>query len=144
MTLDEITAQWERDCEIDEIDPGHSSAITPKIHSKYLNEVMAYKVKLLHARNSLRELEALKVRYYRGEMTSAELAERNWIQWQYKTLKSDVRETVANDAEVRTLSTRVEYLEIAIAFLESIMQEIRSRSFHCRNVIEFQKFRAGA
>ena len=35
MTLDEIKLQWEKDCEVDDIELDKSSLEVPKLHAKY-------------------------------------------------------------------------------------------------------------
>lgn len=143
MNLTELQASWEQDCVIDDLHPDRASAKTPSLHSKYLNELLAIKLKLTKTQFDLAELRARKSRYFRGEMTREELEELGWEQWQYKTLKSDLDSLLEADREVQTINARVEYLKATVYFLESVLGEIRTRSFHCKNIIEWQKFRAG-
>jgi hypothetical protein len=143
MNLTELQASWEQDCVIDDLHPDRASAKTPSLHSKYLNELLAIKLKFTKTQFDLAELRARKSRYFRGEMTREELEELGWEQWQYKTLKSDLDSLLEADREVQTINARVEYLKATIYFLESVLGEIRTRSFHCKNIIEWQKFRAG-
>ncbi len=143
MTLDEIRASWEKDCEIDELNPDKSSAISPNLHAKYLGELMNYKLKLTKTNFELNQLTAKKAKYYRGEMTKEELVENGWDQWQYKTLRADIPALLDADSEIQLISSRVEYLKVVTQYLESVLGEIRTRSFHLKNIIEWQKFRAG-
>jgi hypothetical protein len=143
MTLDELKTQWEQDCNIDDINPDRSAAQSPHLHSKYLNILLDYKLRLTKTQFEYSQLKSLKAKYFRGEMTREELEERQWEQWQYKTLKSDIEQLIDADSEVQKIQARVEYLKCVIFFLESVINEIRNRSFHIRNIVEFQKFRAG-
>lgn len=144
MTLDELKNQWAVDCEIDDLHLDKATGRSPHLHSFYLNELLNVKLKLTKTQFELQQLKTKKARYFRGEMTSAELQEEGWDQWQYKTLKSDIDQLIEADSQVQTVWARVEYLKAVIYFLESVLNEIRSRSFHIKNIIEFQKFRAGA
>jgi hypothetical protein len=48
------------------------------------------------------------------------------------------------DPEFQKLATREAYVKTVIYFIESVMQEIKARSFHVKNIQEWQRFRAGA
>jgi prefoldin subunit 5 len=50
---------------------------------------------------------------------------------------------VEADSDVQKLVTREQYLKSMIYFLESVLGELKSRSFHVRAAIDWMKFRAG-
>lgn len=143
MTLDELQKAWEEDCVIDDQNPDKASARSPHLHSKYINELIAYKMKLNAIQLSMIELRNVKTKYFRGEMTREELQERGWEQWQYKTLKSEIESLLDADPEIQKLFAREAYVKTAIYFLESVLGEIRTRSFHCKNIIAWMQFRSG-
>lgn len=143
MTLDELQQAWAVDCVIDEQNPDKASAKSPQLHSKYLNELITFKMKLNKIQLDMLELKNAKTKYFRGEMTREELNERGWVQWQYKTLKSEIESLLDGDSDMQKLYAREAYVKTAIYFLESVIGEIRSRSFHTRVIVDFSKFRAG-
>lgn len=143
-TLDELREAWSHDCEIDQNDLGKASAISPNLHAKYLDELIQYKLRLTKIQNEMIEYRVKRSKYYRGEMTREELKEAGWEQWQYKTLKSEVDGLIDADPEFQKMSTREQYVKTVIYFLESVLSEIRSRSFTIKNIVEWQRFRAGA
>lgn len=144
MTLDEMRAAWQTDCEIDQNDLGKSAAIGPNLHSKYLDELIQYKLRLTKLHNEMLEYRVKRTKYYRGEMTREELKEAGWDQWQYKTLRSEIETLIESDGEYQKLSTREQYIKTCIFALESILAEIRSRSFNIKNILEWHKWRSGA
>lgn len=144
MTLDDLKEQWAKDCVIDEQNVDRASAISPNLHSKYLNELISAKLKLTKTQLELAQLKANKAKYFRGEMTKEELEERGWQQWQYRTLKSDIEGMLEADSDIQTQIAREGYMKAMVLFIESVMGEIKTRSFHCKNIIDYQKFRAGA
>lgn len=143
MTLDDLRKAWEIDCEIDDLDLNAASKKSPKLHSKYLNELVNYKLKLTKIQNDMIEYRIKRAKYYRGEMTREELQKEGWDQWQYKTLKSELDGLIDADPAYQLLVTREAYVKTVLYFLESVMNEIRARSFHTKNILEWQKFRAG-
>ena len=143
MTLDELQQAWAVDCVIDEQNPDKASAKSPQLHSKYLNELISFKMKLNKIQLDMLELKNAKTKYFRGEMTREELNERGWVQWQYKTLKSEIESLLDGDSDMQKLYAREAYVKTTIYFLESVIGEIRSRSFHCKNIITWMQFRSG-
>ena len=85
-----------------------------------------------------------KYRYYRGEMTQAELEEENWSQWQgNKPLKNEMDEFLTVDADLVILQDKVEYFKTVLYQLEQIIRSINSRGWDIKNAIEWQKFTNG-
>lgn len=143
MTLDELRESWAKNCEIDVNDMTTAAAKSPNLHALYLDELIQYKLKLLKIQTDMVQYRAKRVRYYRGEMTREELLAENWGQWQYKTLKSEIDGLIEAEPEYIKFVTREVYTKTVVFFLDSVMQEIKSRSFHCRNLIDWAKHRAG-
>lgn len=143
-TLDELKIDWANDCPIDEMNLQSAISNTPSLHSKYIDELVQYKLRLTKNENDQIEYKVLRSKYYRGEMSKDELAELGWQQWPYKTLKSDIENLIQAESEFQKLLSRESYIRTTIYFLESVLQEIRARSFHCKNLIEWLKYRAGS
>jgi hypothetical protein len=144
MTLDELRKAWEVDCEIDRDDLARAAALAPNLHAKYLGELMTYRLRITKLQNDMITYRTKRAKYYRGEMTREELAEAGWQQWNLRTLKGDVDNLIDADPDYQILVSREAFCKTTIYFLESVLGEIRSRSFHVKNIIEFMKFRAGA
>jgi hypothetical protein len=102
------------------------------------------KLKLIKLRQEYANLRTLKFRYYRGELSRAELTELNWTQCQLgKPLKSEMDEILKGDTDLTTIETKIEYIVSMIYMLESILNSIKDRTWSIRNAIEFKKFQAG-
>ncbi len=144
MTLDELRTSWEVDCNIDNEHLEKAAAISPNLHAKYLGELISYRLRLTKIQNDIITYRTKRAKYYRGEMTREELLEEKWEQWHLRTLKSDVDGLIDADPAYQLLATRESLCKTTIYFLESVLGEIRTRSFHVKNIIEFMKFRAGA
>jgi hypothetical protein len=143
MTLDEMRAEWDKDCQLNEEDLSGEALKIPMLHSKYLNELIQYKLKYTKTCMDIAQMRALKGRYFRGELTTDELKERNWAQWQYKTLRSDIPDMVDADPDVQTLIVREQYVKTILYFLESCMGEIKNRNFAIKSAIDWIKYRSG-
>lgn len=141
-TLEELKTQWANDCVIsDEL--GEEAIRTPKLHAKYLDELINAKLKHTKLVHEFAELKALKARYFRGELTKQELESRGWEQWQYKTLKADIADLIEADSELQKINARESYIRTIIYFLESVLGEIKNRNWSIKAAIDWQRFRAG-
>lgn len=144
MTLDEMKAAWETDCHIDSLNLDASTARTPHLHSKYLGELIDNRLRHTKTQLQLLELRSKKTKYFRGEMSKEELDAEGWNQWQHRTLKGEIEGLIESDPDIQKLMGREAYIKTVIFFLENVLTELKSRSFHCKNILDFQKFRAGA
>jgi hypothetical protein len=144
MTLEELKELWKIDCVIDDTNLGSAASSTPSLHCKYLSELINVKLRLSKIQLEIAQLRSLKGKYFRGELTTIELSELGWEQWQYRTLKSDIEGMIEADLDMQKLIAREQYVKTMIYFLESVMGEIKSRSFSIRASLDWQKFRSGA
>lgn len=145
MTLDQIQEMWQTDCVIDDDHLDKESIRTPNLHAKYLNFLIGFKLKLAKNKKDYNTLRQRKFRYYRGELSRSELEMSGWEQWQgIKPLKNEMEEFLEGDSELADLNLKVEYLQATVEYLESVMNQIKSRGWDIRNSIEWKKFISGA
>jgi hypothetical protein len=144
MNLEQLMSMWENDCKIDDNHLGEASTDTPNLHSKYINHLVSYKLKLAKIKGEYNLLRKNKFRYYRGELTRQELEDLGWIQWQgVKPLKNEMDEFLQGDTDLVQMEQKVEYLNTIVYFLESVLSQIRSRDFQIKNGIQWKQFLVG-
>ena len=144
MTLEEIQNAWADDCIIDDNHLDQESVNTAKLHSKYLNHLIRYKLQLAKMKADYNTLRQSKFRYYRGEMTKEELQLTGWQQWQgVKPLKNEMDEFLTGDTDLNTMRVKIDYLETMIYFLESVLGQIKARDWQIKTGVEWKKFLAG-
>jgi hypothetical protein len=135
---------WADDCKINETNLGQESARTPILHSKYLNFLSSTRLNLRKAESDYLNLRRRKYKYYRGEMTQAELASEEWVQWQgNKPLKNEMDEFLQVDNDLIILEDKVEYFKIVQYQLEQIIRSLNSRTWDIKNCLEWTKFTNG-
>lgn len=144
MLIDEILTTWSVDCVLDENDISGSSLKSPNIHAKYLRLLIDYKLKKIQYKSKFDDLRLTKIKYIKGHLTTDELKELGWEPFQFRVLKGEYDEYLSGDKDLRALTNKIEYCNSAIYTLESILQEIKSRSFHTRVALDWIRFRAGA
>lgn len=144
MQLNELMQQWENDCKIDDDHLGEASTFTPNLHSKYINILVAMKLKRSKYDAEFKILRKNKFRYYRGELARGELEMLGWEQWQgVKPLKNEMDEFLEGDSELVAMKSKVDYLNITIEFLESVLTAIKARDWQIKNGVEWKKFLTG-
>ena len=78
MTLDEIKLEWEKDCEVDDIELDKSSLEVPKLHAKY-SDLLTSKILLLKKYNQdYNELLKYKWLWYTGKLDDDKIKEFGW------------------------------------------------------------------
>ena len=144
MKLSELQDQWSQDSKIDETNLGKESTRVPTLHAKYLNFLSSTRLNLRKAESDYYNTRRKKYKYYRGEMTKAELEEEGWDQWQgNKPLKNEMDEFLQCDADLIALQDKVEYFKTVIAHLEQVLRSLNSRTWDIKTAVEWAKFTNG-
>lgn len=144
MNLEQLMDEWKNDCAIDDNHLGEASAFTPNLHSKYINYLVSFKLKLAKTKGEYNLLRKNKFRYYRGELSREELTNLGWQQWQgVKPLKNEMDEFLQGDTDLVQMEQKVEYLNTIVMFLESVMGAIKQRDWQIRNSIQWKEFLVG-
>ena len=146
MTLDEIKLQWEKDCEVDDIELDKSSLEVPKLHAKY-SDMLSSKILLLKKYNQdYNELLKYKWLWYTGKLDDDQRQKLGWQSDPFdglKIMKNDFNYIFNADNDLKTLKAKIEYLEVTVDFLKRCMDNITWRHQTIKNTIEWRKFMAG-
>lgn len=145
LTHEQLMEEWQKDCKIDSTDLMTVMYAHPNLHSKYLTALMGYKVKLSKLTAKYQEARIIRVRYYNGEMTKEQLADKKWSQYLFaKPLKSQMEALVDAAPEIQEIEDRSIYIKTLVDACESIMKDINSRYFLFKTLVEYTKFQAGS
>jgi hypothetical protein len=116
------------------------SAETPLIYSKYMNQYNEILAKLKWYGMEYDILYLYKWKYFLGKADPDVYLKSPLPE---KILKSDVSLYISGDSDIIELKKKMISLEIQEKDLEKKLKEIGARSFHIRNIIEWEKFQAG-
>lgn len=142
--VNNIKSLWSEDCKINEGNLSNEIANIPLLHSKYLH--LLSEIKLMHKKltSSFLRLQKAKMKYYRGEMTKAELDKYGWVQYQgNKILKSEMNDVLKMDDDIIDHDEKINAATVAIQMLESILKEINSRNYSIRTMVDWTKMMNG-
>ena len=143
MTLEEISAMWEKDGPIDETNISGDSAKTPKLHNKYYLMYSYEKLRLDKRLAEFNVFKKAKTSHLKGELDIEELKEYGWEPQRLKILKQDIDTHLEADPEIINKSLKVGYQHAVVDFLKSILTQINNRSFQINNYINWEKFKSG-
>lgn len=140
--LEQILKYWEKDAEIDQTEPGKELIKIPTLHNKYLSILTKHKIASKKAHFDYLRMRKVKINYYSGRMDSEELAEHGWEPFSF-VLKSDINAYLEGDNDLIKMLEKKVYHEECVAVVESIMSELKQRTWQLRDFIGWEKFIGG-
>lgn len=143
-TLENIMKFWDDDSVIDSTEPGKELLKIPTLHNKYLKILIKHRLAVKRINFDYARMRKVKEEYYNGSLSQEELEEYGWQPFllNIKT-KQGVEKYIESDNELIKLLEKKIYHEEAISICESIMQELKSRTFQLRDYISWERFIGG-
>ena len=141
-TLEQVLKHWEKDVEIDQTEPGKELLRIPVLHNKYLSILTKHKIAAKKAHFDYLRMRKVKIEYYSGRMSQEELEEHGWQPFSF-VLKSDISAYLEGDNDLIKLLEKKVYHEEAVSVVESIMNELKQRTWQLRDFISWEKFIGG-
>lgn len=142
-TIEKVLENWEKDSVVDSTEPSKELLRIPLLHSKYLNALTRSKLLSKKAHFDYLQLKKRKWEYYTGKLSQDELKELGWEPFPF-VLKSDINLYLESDEDlINLLRKKIVHDEI-VSVVESILSELKSRTFQLRDFINWEKFINGA
>lgn len=142
--LEDIIRNWDADSVIDSTEPGKELLKIPTLHNKYLKFLVKHKLAVKRINFDYAKMRRIKEEYYNGALSQEELEEYGWEPFllNIKT-KMGVEKYLESDKDlVKILEKKIHHDE-AVAVCESILQELKSRTFQLRDYISWERFIGG-
>ena len=140
MNINEIEIMWDEDCKIDPDNLHLESIKIPSLHSKYYQIYNNISLLKKLEENKFIELQKTKWLYYSGKADPEVYKESPF---DHRVMKTDLDKYMNADSELIKSKTKIDYYQLMIKFLESIIKSIETRTFVIKNSIEFMKFTGG-
>jgi len=141
-TLEQVLKHWEKDVEIDQTEPGKELLRIPVLHNKYLSILTKHKIASKKAHFDYLRMRKVKIEYYSGRMSQEELDEHGWQPFSF-VLKSDINAYLEGDNDLIKMLEKKVYHEECVSVLESILNELKQRTWQLRDFISWEKFIGG-
>ena len=140
--LEQILKNWQNDAEVDQTEPGKELLKIPKLHNKYLTTLTKHKIASKRAHFDYLRMRKVKWEYYTGKMDKDQLDEYGWEPFQF-TLKSDITTYLEADNDLIKLLEKKVYHDEIVSVIESIMNELKQRTWQLRDFITWERFIGG-
>ena len=141
-TIDNILKMWETDAVIDQTEPSKELIKIPTLHSKYLSILTKHKIASKKAHFDYLRMRKIKWEYFTGKLSQEELEEYGWEPFQF-ALKSDISTYLEADKDLIKLLEKKVYHDETVSVIESIMNELKQRTWQLRDFISWEKFVGG-
>jgi len=141
-TIENILKMWETDAVIDQTEPSKELIKIPMLHSKYLSVLTKHKIASKKAHFDYLRMRKVKWEYFTGKLSQEELEEYGWEPFQF-ALKSDISTYLEADKDLIKLLEKKVYHDETVSVIESIMNELKQRTWQLRDFISWEKFVGG-
>jgi hypothetical protein len=138
-TIENILKMWETDAVIDQTEPSKELIKIPTLHSKYLGFLTKHKIASKKAHFDYLRMRKIKWEYFTGKLSQEELEEYGWEPFQF-ALKSDISTYLEADKDLIKLLEKKVYHDETVSVIESIMNELKQRTWQLRDFISWEKF----
>jgi len=141
MNLEMIQSMWEKDSHIDVDDMHLESLNTPKLHAKYydiLNNLILLRAK---AKQQEKNIRHERYEYFTGKADPNVYVENPFP----KKIrdKETLQKYLDADEKLSEACLKLEYYDVMINYVESIIKQIFNRTYQIKNSIEWHRFQAG-
>lgn len=143
MTFDieMIKSMWEKDSHID-IDNLHEESLkVPVLHAKYYeiyNNLVLLKTKAEQQRKNIRHE---RYEYYSGK-SDPDVYLKDPFPKKVRD-KDAMQKYLDADEKLSTVSMKIEYYQVMINYIDSILKQVSNRTYQIKNSIEFLRFQSG-
>ena len=140
MNIEKIQTLWDEDSKLD-VDNLHTeSTKIPSLHAKYYK--IYNKILLLKKmeENKLKILNKEKWQYYTGKANPEVYIDKPF---DHKVLRQDVDKYLESDDDLIKAKTKIDYFQVMLNYLDSILKNINNRTYQIKNAIEWQQFIRG-
>jgi len=141
-TLEQILELWKSDADMDSTEPGRELLKIPKLHNKYITILVRHKMASKKAHFNYLRMRKNKIDYYGGRLSKEELLMHGWEPFQF-VLKSDINAYLEADEDLIHLLEKKVYHEEVVSVIESILNELKQRTWQLRDFISWEKFIGG-
>lgn len=141
MNLETLQEMWKTDSKLDEDQHDNDSLAIPQLHMKYMEFYNKFSLMKKEREIEMKRLIKEKWLYYKGKASSKVYKE---LPFDLKlTTKEEISMFIEADEEVQKLQYKIEYIDQVVYYLDSIMRQINSRTYHIKNAIEWKRFQSG-
>lgn len=143
MNISELFDAWEQDSVFERDLITEESIKVPQLHSKWMKMLSTERMRLKSVQFQYKEMYRIKHEYYRGDLDIEDIQTYGWEPMHLKILRSDLQMYLDADPQLGEMQQKVDIAQEKIKFIEGVIQQINTRGFQIKNVIDWEKFKSG-
>jgi hypothetical protein len=143
IKLDELENEWDQDSIIDEGKLQTSIMGVGKLHAKYLRYRNQHKKALLKSNIDYENMKKIRTEYYQGHLDQETLEEYGWEQFDLHLRKTGIEKYLESDKILEKIVLRIAYHESVIDTCKEIMEQLKSRTWQLKTLVDYQRFLSG-
>ena len=143
MNIGELFEAWEQDSVFERDLITEESIKIPQLHSKWMKMLSTERMRLKSVQFQYKEMYRIKHEYYRGDLDIEDIQSYGWEPMHLKILRSDLQMYLDADPQLGEMQQKVDIQQEKIKFIEGVIQQINTRGFQIKNVIDWEKFKSG-
>ena len=143
MNIGELFEAWEQDSVFERDLITEESIKVPQLHSKWMKMLSTERMRLKSVQFQYKEMYRIKHEYYRGDLDIEDVQAYGWEPMHLKILRSDIQMYLDADSQLGEMQQKVDIAQEKIKFIEGVIQQINTRGFQIKNVIDWEKFKSG-
>jgi len=141
MNLETLQEQWKIDSKLDDDLHDNDSLAIPQLHMKYMEYHNTFSLMKRDRDIQMKRLIKDKWLYYKGKAPATIYKE---MPFDLKlTTKEEISMFIEADEEIGKLQYKIGYIEQVLFFLDGVLRQINSRTYHIKNAIEWKRFQSG-
>jgi len=142
--LDEILKHWDIDCIMDETKISTELVNIPKLHAKYIRFLNGHKLSALRKKFEYDKMKEIRSAYYLGHLDQETLDAHDWNQFDIHVSKAGLDRYINSDDILINLLRGKVYHEQAVYVCESILTELKNRSWQLKTLVDYEKLQSGS
>lgn len=144
VKLEILLEEWAKDCIIDDGNIKLELINIPKLHAKYIRYLNEHKMASFKAKFDYDKMKNIRSEYYLGQLDQETLEEYGWEQFDLHVTKTGLEKYLNCDEILIKLLQKKIYHDQVISTCESILNELKSRTWQLKTLVDYEKFLSGA
>ena len=141
MNLEQLQTMWKTDSVLDDDLHDNDSLKIPQLHMKYMEFHNTFSLMKKEREIEMKRLVRDKWLYYKAKAPATVYKE---MPFDLKlTTKEEISMFIDADEEIGKLQYKIDYIEQVLFFLDGVLRQINSRTYHIKNAIEWKRFQNG-
>lgn len=144
IKLEELTDLWNKDSTIDESNISREILNIPQLHAKYIKFLNDAKLATIKCKFDYASMKELRSAYYLGQLDEETLREKEWDQFDLHITKGSLERYLEADVHLNKIAQRKFYYEQIVSTCESILNELKQRTWQLKCYVDYVKFLNGS